>query len=868
MTEIQNKHREWLKEYERQRYLKGIRDGNTNKTWETDYRDEKYDPSINLIGISPKKIFIEFDEESRDKQNKGKKSSKEQREKWVDQTIAKIEKDELGYELHDHQGKCRHIVLSSDTDLTKEQKEAIIKYYVPSESFEFADLSLCGIHLVAVPFVEHWKYGTMKEMAKSQQGLFIDVNKIKEKDFIVQKSSGITAEIVSKIKLSDLALEYGAQKGKGTPNYHCCFHDDKTPSLSLDDKRGFFKCFGCGKEGNIVDFVSEAENISREEAVNKLIERAGISNFALTDDPDTRVKIKLPKSGKLVSIFAQEVADVLKDKNLLFFRADSREVVEIGKIKNEKEQKYTGFLPVRPSRFITLAEKFIIPGNLSAVKKDEEIILEFQPKSMTSDLANISLQSYIFEETLLNINRIFTVPLPIIYNGKLTFPKTGYDIRFKSWLPYNSPKIINPEMSLEEAKEIIYEILKEFVFKSNQDYINAIAGLITPFLRGLYSRFNCRTPVFFYTANRERAGKDYLAGITGLIYEGTALEEPPICNSEMKWTSDDELRKKILSAFIAGRKRLHFANNKGYLDNAVFEAIITSEKYSDRILGRNESPIFDNELEFSLSGNVGIGVTPDLANRSRFVRLFLEIEDANARKFERPNLHRWVLDNRELILSAIYALVRNWIEKGRLDGSINFASFPEWAKICGGIMEAAGYESPCFPDRESITLGGDSETMDMKSLFELCYERKPDTPMTKWEIKQIIEAEDIFSYLDFTKRSDQTKFGNKVNKFVGRVLSDIKMLVKDSSVRSSRQEYIFTKEKADPDKSKIFGNFHKNGNLGNLHNLLPIDKEKSDDFTNGHSNTLPTLRRLPNTEDSDSQNDKSEEEKGVLNGKD
>ena len=120
--------------------------------------------------------------------------------------------------------------------------------------------------------------------------------------------------------------------------------------------------------------------------------------------------------------------------------------------------------------------------------------------------------------------------------------------------------------------------------------------------------------------------------------------------------------------------------------------------------------------------------------------------------------------------------------------------------------------------------------MDMKSLFELCYERKPDKPITKYEIRQIIESEDIFTYFDFSKRSDQTKFGNKINKFVGRVLSDIKMVVKDSSVRSSRQEYIFTKEKIDIDKSKIFGDFHKkDGNLGNLHNLLPIDKEKTEE---------------------------------------
>ena len=49
------------------------------------------------------------------------------------------------------------------------------------------------------------------------------------------------------------------------------------------------------------------------------------------------------------------------------------------------------------------------------------------------------------------------------------------------------------------------------------------------------------------------------------------------------------------------------SNNKGRLNNAVFEAIITAEKYSDRILGKSELLTFDNEMEFSLSGNVGIG---------------------------------------------------------------------------------------------------------------------------------------------------------------------------------------------------------------------------------------------------------------------
>jgi len=554
----------------------------------------------------------------------------------------------------------------------------------------------------------------------------------------------------------------------------------------------------------------------------------------------SRIEIKLPKSGRLISSFVNDLSDVISEENILFFRNDSRQVVEIGKINHErgKEQIFTGFITVKPSRFITLVEKFFIPGNYIAIRKEESISFEFKSKSMTKDLANTVLDSYILEESLPNINRIFTIPIPIIYEKELTFPKVGYDERFRSWLPFNAPKITNTELNLNESKDILYSLIKEFCFQTDYDLNIAIAGLITPFLRGLYPSFNCRTPVYIYLANRERVGKDYLAGINGIIYEGIALEEPPISIAKNKGNADDELRKKVLSALISGRKRLHFSNNKGYINNAVFEGIVTAKTYSDRILGKNETPIFDNELEFSLSGNIGIGFTPDLANRARVIRLFYDKEDTNARIFDNPNLHKWVMENRNLILSAIYGLVRNWFNKGCKAGTVNFASFPEWASICGGIMEAADYDSPCKPSEEDLALGGDSETIDMKLLFEYCYEEKPSTPLTKAEIKEIIENEDIFSYLDFSKKSDQSSFGRKIVKFVGRVLSDIRMKVVDNSVRTSRQKYIFTKEVSEYD-NKLGGNF------GNLGNFGAIGQQESSNVYNTIGEKLPILPMLP-----------------------
>jgi len=552
-----------------------------------------------------------------------------------------------------------------------------------------------------------------------------------------------------------------------------------------------------------------------------------------------KINVKLPKQGILISTFINSIIETLSKKHTLFYRSDSRQIVEVGKVvAGEKKKTFTGFLGVKPSRFITLVEKFFTPGNDIAVKKEDFFYFEFKEKSMTKDLANTVLNSYILEDNLPNIDRIFTIPIPIIYEEKLTFPKKGYDERFNSWLPYNAPEINNKELCLEDAKKILKEILGDFCFQTENDYNMAIAGLITPFLRGLYSDFTSRTPVFIYLGNRERVGKDYLANIGGLLYEGVAIEEPPISISGKRGNNDDELRKKILSAFLGGRKRLHFSNNKGFINNSVFEGVVTAKTYSDRMLGKNELVMFDNELEFSLSGNKGIGFTPDLANRSRFINLFYDKENTNKRVFKNPMLHRWILNNRSLILSAIYTLIKNWVEKGSPDGKEMFASFPEWARVCGGIMECNGYDSPCNVDNMGLGLGVDLETEDMKNLFEICWEKSPDTPINKKEIRELILDEDIMGYYNFEKKEDQTKFGTKITRFIGRVLSDIRMSVVDGNVRAARQKYVFKKEVNTYEKDK-------GGNVGNVGNLVPISQYNNIIVDNRVGKTLPTLPRLP-----------------------
>jgi DNA primase len=83
--------------------------------------------------------------------------------------------------------------------------------------------------------------------------------------------------------LAELAAEVTKVKRSGRSVMAVCpFHQEKTPSLSLDPARGLFHCFGCGKSGDIFGWVQETQSVDFRESVELLARRAGIT---LTETP-------------------------------------------------------------------------------------------------------------------------------------------------------------------------------------------------------------------------------------------------------------------------------------------------------------------------------------------------------------------------------------------------------------------------------------------------------------------------------------------------------------------------------------------------------------------------------------------------------
>ena len=81
-------------------------------------------------------------------------------------------------------------------------------------------------------------------------------------------------------------------------------------------------------------------------------------------------------------------------------------------------------------------------------------------------------------------------------------------------------------------------------------------------------------------ANRERAGKDYCANIVSIVYENQAVEDTAISKDG---SSDEEFRKKIFAVLSSGRSVFHSSNNRGFLNSAELEGLITREFHRARI---------------------------------------------------------------------------------------------------------------------------------------------------------------------------------------------------------------------------------------------------------------------------------------------
>lgn len=139
----------------------------------------------------------------------------------------------------------------------------------------------------------------------------------------------------------------------------CPFHADRTPSLTVNQAKGFYKCFACGAAGDVIKFVQEHERVSFVEAVKMLAKDCHVDIPEVKLTPEELAKEKQRES---VYIVLNEVKKQFQ-LNLNSFEPASNYIRIVRQISEEMIELY----------------------GIGYAQNDNQILREFQKKTFSAD---------------------------------------------------------------------------------------------------------------------------------------------------------------------------------------------------------------------------------------------------------------------------------------------------------------------------------------------------------------------------------------------------------------------------------------------------------------------------------------------------
>ncbi len=134
----------------------------------------------------------------------------------------------------------------------------------------------------------------------------------------------------------------------------CPFHNEKTPSFSVNPERGFFHCFGCGAGGTVFNFVMRLEGLTFPEAVRSLARRFGVALAELNGEggPGAKEREALSRANQVGAEFFFHVLWNTADG------APAREYLKSREITPEAARAFMlGYAPPRPASLAKALER-------------------------------------------------------------------------------------------------------------------------------------------------------------------------------------------------------------------------------------------------------------------------------------------------------------------------------------------------------------------------------------------------------------------------------------------------------------------------------------------------------------------------------
>lgn len=321
----------------------------------------------------------------------------------------------------------------------------------------------------------------------------------------------------------------------------------------------------------------------------------------------------------------------------------------------------------------------------------------------------------------------------------------------------------------EDAHRQLLDVIAEFPFEQPKHRGAYLALMLTPFAR--YA-FHGPVPLGVIDGTVPGVGKGLLAQIIGTLVEG--IEIPPTPQPE----ADDEERKLITSMAMAGRRLVLIDNVTRPVGSGALEALLTTTRWSDRVLGVMKMWEGDINACWLLTGNNVQFRKKDTIRRVVHVRLQSKVETPEARGgWRHPDLKAWVRQNRGRLVAACLTILRAHALCGGPAGLVPWGSFEGWSNTVRSAVVWLGEEDPAAT-RDELAEAADSETAALKGLLERWnHHQDPETGLLCKKVLEIAKEDDAFrDILDeicpvpHGKPLDARRLGLRLRDLKGRVV--------------------------------------------------------------------------------------------------
>ncbi len=281
----------------------------------------------------------------------------------------------------------------------------------------------------------------------------------------------------------------------------------------------------------------------------------------------------------------------------------------------------------------------------------------------------------------------------------------------------------NPSQDLvdEAVNELFGTLFVDFPFddavdtdtNGNGSRCHLLAMMLQPIVRLM---INGPTP--FYLVDKPSPGTGgSLIVKTGLTVSSGAEEIST--ETEKTGQTDEEWRKTITSSFIAGKKDIFLDNINHRVTSSALANLATASVWEDRILGKSTMVRYRNLTRVVIVGN-NVTLSDELLRRCVMTRIDYKQGDPTQREknggFKIDNIETHTKLMRGRYYAYLMVLVNRWIACGRPEFTDRtLASFESWARVMGGIMQAAEIDG--FLSNLHLTSGSASTQKTALNMF-------------------------------------------------------------------------------------------------------------------------------------------------------